>query len=120
MTLSESVSVAASAVAATAVAAVPVAEKPVIDIPVALAQRAALVLAEGGFADNFQGVVTSPCISVCRMTPDRSHCQGCFRTLEELRAWGKADAGTRQVIWGKLLERAGLAHPAQAGVPASD
>ena len=102
------------------VAATAVADKPVIDIPVALARRAALVLAEGGLADDFDGVVTSPCISVCRMTPDRSHCQGCFRTLEELRAWGKADAATRRAIWAALLERAGLPHPAQALVRASD
>lgn len=120
MTLSEIPVVAAPAVAATAVAATAVADKPVIDIPVALARRAALVLAEGGLADDFDGVVTSPCISVCRMTPDRSHCQGCFRTLEELRAWGKADAATRRVIWAALLERAGLPHPAQALVRASD
>jgi len=95
------------------VAAPAVADKPLIDIPVALARRAAQVAAEGGFAADFDGVVTSPCISVCRMTADRSHCQGCFRTLEELRAWGKADAATRRVIWAALLERAGVAHPAQ-------
>ncbi len=89
----------------------PVAGTPVIDIPVALARRAALVLAEGGFAADFDGVVTSPCISVCRMTADRSHCQGCFRTLDELRAWGKAGAEERRVIWVQLLERAGLQHP---------
>ena len=96
------------------VAAPAVAEKPVIDIPVALAQRAALVLAEGGFAEDFDGVVTSPCISVCRMTADRSHCQGCFRTLEELRAWGKVDAAQRRAIGAQLLVRAGVAHPAAA------
>ena len=95
------------------VAAPAVADKPLIDIPVALARRAAQVAAEGGFAADFDGVVTSPCISVCRMTADRSHCQGCFRTLEELRAWGKADAATRRVIWAALLERGGVAHPAQ-------
>lgn len=99
------------------VVAQPVVEKPVIDIPVALAQRAALVAAEGGFAADFDGVVTSPCISVCRMTPDRSHCQGCFRTLEELRAWGKADAATRRAIWRQLLVRAGLQHPAAVSAP---
>ncbi len=102
------------------VAAPAVADKPLIDIPVALARRAAQVAAEGGFAADFDGVVTSPCISVCRMTADRSHCQGCFRTLEELRAWGKADAATRQAIWVKLLERAGLDHPAQVTVFPSD
>ena len=100
------------------VAAAVVADKPVIDIPVALAQRAAQVAAEGGFADGFDGVVTSPCISVCRMTPDRSHCQGCFRTLDELRAWGKVDAAQRRVIWRALLVRAGIAHPAAAAARA--
>ena len=93
------------------VAAPAVAEKPLIDIPAALAQRAAQVAAEGGFAADFDGVVTSPCISVCRMTADRSHCQGCFRTLDELRAWGKADADQRRAIWVELLARAGLPHP---------
>lgn len=100
------------------VAAPAVAEKPLIDIPVALAQRAAQVAAEGGFAEDFDGVVTSPCISVCRMTPDRSHCQGCFRTLEELRAWGKVDAAQRREIWRALLVRAGIAHPAAAAARA--
>ena len=112
MTLSEIPAVAAAVVAATVVA-----DKPVIDIPVALAQRAAQVAAEGGFAEDFNGVVTSPCISVCRMTPDRSHCQGCFRTLEELRAWGKVDAAQRRAIWRALLERAGIAHPAAVSAP---
>ena len=100
------------------VVAAVVTDKPVIDIPVALAQRAALVAAEGGFAEDFDGVVTSPCISVCRMTPDRSHCQGCFRTLDELRAWGKVGAAQRRDIWAQLLVRAGIAHPAAAVTPA--
>lgn len=101
-------------------AGAPVVSPPVIDIPVALAQRAALVLAEGGFAADFDGVVTSPCISVCRMTADRSHCQGCFRTLDELRAWGKVGADQRRAIWVQLLERAGLQHPAQVVTSVSD
>lgn len=92
----------------------------VIDIPVALARRAALVLAEGGFGADFDGVVASPCISVCRMTVDRSHCEGCFRTLDELRAWGKVGAEQRRAIWAQLLVRAGVAHPAQAVVSAAD
>ncbi|MCD2512786.1 DUF1289 domain-containing protein [Acidovorax sp. D4N7] len=79
-----------------------------------------MVLAEGGFAEDFDGVVSSPCISICRMTADRSHCQGCFRTLEELRAWGKADAVQRREIWGRLLVRAGVEHPAPDRVHASD
>lgn len=53
--------------------------------------------------------VPSPCISVCRMTPDRSHCEGCFRTIDEIRAWSKSDAPQRLAIWNALLERAGIA-----------
>lgn len=52
--------------------------------------------------------VPSPCISVCRMTPDRRHCEGCFRTIDEIRAWSKSDASQRLVIWNALLERAGI------------
>ena len=56
--------------------------------------------------------VPSPCISVCRMTPDRSHCEGCFRSIDEIRAWSKSDTPQRLAIWNTLLERAGLASPA--------
>ena len=58
--------------------------------------------------------VASPCINVCRMTEDRSHCQGCFRTIDEIRAWSKADAAERLQIWSKLLQRAGLDDPRPA------
>jgi predicted Fe-S protein YdhL (DUF1289 family) len=43
------------------------------------------------------------------MTPDRSHCEGCFRTIDEIRAWSKSDAPQRLAIWNALLERAGIA-----------
>ncbi|MDR2299974.1 MAG: DUF1289 domain-containing protein [Comamonas sp.] len=55
--------------------------------------------------------VASPCINVCRMTEDRSHCKGCFRTIDEIRAWSKADDGQRLQIWEQLLKRAGLKDP---------
>jgi predicted Fe-S protein YdhL (DUF1289 family) len=77
-----------------------------------LEQRADQVQAEGGFAADGDGPVASPCIGVCRMTPERSHCEGCFRTLDELRIWGQADAGQRRAIWSRLLARAGLPHRA--------
>ena len=45
------------------------------------------------------------------MTPDRSHCEGCFRTLDEIRAWSRADGGLRRGIWTQLLDRAGIPQP---------
>ena len=60
--------------------------------------------------------VASPCINVCRMTEDRSHCKGCFRTMDEIRAWSKADSEQRLQIWSQLLQRAGLKDPRAASV----
>ncbi|WP_284335895.1 DUF1289 domain-containing protein [Comamonas sp. NoAH] len=47
----------------------------------------------------------SPCISVCRMDDARQYCVGCLRTLDELRAWGSADALTQREIWLRIRAR---------------
>ena len=60
--------------------------------------------------------VASPCINVCRMTEDRSHCKGCFRTIDEIRAWSKGDSELRLPIWGQLLQRAGLKDPRESDI----
>ena len=75
-----------------------------------LAARACQISAGGQFLSDTEAL-PSPCISVCRMTPDRSHCEGCFRTLDEIRAWSRAGNDERRVIWAALLRRAGLALP---------
>ena len=64
--------------------------------------------AAGHFDARSQEPMPSPCISVCRMSPDRSHCEGCFRTLDEIRIWGSADSTVRRAIWAQLLLRAGI------------
>ena len=70
-------------------------------------------MSDAGYFDlESSEVVPSPCISVCRLTDDRSGCVGCFRTLEEIRAWSGADSAQRRAIWVRLLERAGVASPA--------
>ena len=71
-----------------------------------IAARARQISAAGHFdAENLEPV-PSPCISVCRMSPDRSHCEGCFRTLDEIRIWSRADGTLRRAIWAALLQRA--------------
>ncbi|WP_083945182.1 DUF1289 domain-containing protein [Thauera chlorobenzoica] len=57
--------------------------------------------------------IPSPCIDVCRLSPETGWCQGCLRTVEEIRAWPRADNGVRQAI----LERT-VARRAAAGGPA--
>ena len=76
----------------------------------AIADRAREISANGLFDSNTEAV-PSPCVSVCRMTPDRSHCEGCFRTIDEIRAWSTADSASRRAIWARLLARAGVEPP---------
>ncbi|MNV79471.1 hypothetical protein D3C71_1730240 [compost metagenome] len=82
-----------------------------------LAARASQISASGHFDAENTEAVPSPCISVCRMSADRSHCEGCFRTLDEIRIWSRADAHLRRGIWQQLMERAGIAAPSPAHPP---
>jgi len=86
-----------------------------------IAARAQLMSDAGYFDAQSEEVVPSPCISVCRLSDDRSRCEGCYRTLEEIRAWSGADGVQRRAIWVQLLGRAGVALPvplARSLVPA--
>jgi predicted Fe-S protein YdhL (DUF1289 family) len=47
-------------------------------------------------------LIPSPCISVCRMNPRTGWCEGCFRTLDEIAAWGSMSDRDKRVVW-KLL-----------------
>lgn len=76
-----------------------------------IAIRADRIRAQGQFDLNSPEPVPSPCVSVCRMTPDRSHCEGCFRTIDEIRAWSQADGAARRAIWCAALRRAGVELP---------
>ena len=76
-----------------------------------IAARASLLGAAGYFDQNSDEDVPSPCISVCKMNEERSYCQGCFRSIPEIRAWAAADAAQRLAIWAQLAERAGMAFP---------
>ena len=76
-----------------------------------IAARARLLGEAGYFDQNSDEVIPSPCISVCRMSEDRSHCLGCFRTIPEIRAWAQADSAERLAIWARLAQRAGIPFP---------
>ena len=72
----------------------------------------AILLGEAGFFDpNSDEGIPSPCISVCRMNAEGSLCEGCFRTIPEIRAWAQADSAERLAIWAALAQRAGFAFP---------
>jgi hypothetical protein len=46
------------------------------------------------------------------MTPDKTMCEGCFRSLDEIRVWSGATSAERRAIWLRLLQRAEVAPPA--------
>jgi prolyl-tRNA editing enzyme YbaK/EbsC (Cys-tRNA(Pro) deacylase)/predicted Fe-S protein YdhL (DUF1289 family) len=79
---------------------------PVVDVaqasinaPEVIAARALLVKAT---ADN----VPSPCISVCRMSKVTHWCEGCFRTIDEIRQWSKSDDTAKRALWLHIEQRA--------------
>ncbi len=49
--------------------------------------------------------IASPCVQVCRMHAPSGLCEGCARTLEEIAAWGRADAATRIQVLAQLPAR---------------
>jgi predicted Fe-S protein YdhL (DUF1289 family) len=49
--------------------------------------------------------VPSPCISVCVLDARGGYCTGCFRTLDEIAAWGTLDAAAKRRIVALLPAR---------------
>ena len=50
-------------------------------------------------------MLASPCINICQMDADSGLCQGCFRTIEEITAWSRADDGQRGRILAAVARR---------------
>jgi predicted Fe-S protein YdhL (DUF1289 family) len=50
--------------------------------------------------------VPSPCISVCRMTESTGSCEGCFRTIDEIRLWSQSDDAAKRAMWELIEQRA--------------
>ena len=73
--------------------------------PKALLRKLRTVELDRLLAPDATGAPPSPCVSVCRMDAARQYCEGCLRTLEELRAWGSSDASAQRQIWLKIKER---------------
>ena len=76
-----------------------------------IAAHANRLSAAGYFDPNSDEVVPSPCVSVCRMSADGDLCEGCFRSLDEIRRWSGLDTLARRVMWSRLLQRAGAPVP---------
>ena len=64
----------------------------------------ALVAARAQIMED-TGEIASPCISVCQMSAATALCEGCFRTRDEIAAWGNAGDDVKRAIWARIEVR---------------
>lgn len=60
---------------------------------------------EGVFRWRIALSVESPCVSLCHIDPETGTCEGCGRTLDEIRAWKLADDDQKSEILDRVAER---------------
>jgi predicted Fe-S protein YdhL (DUF1289 family) len=49
--------------------------------------------------------VPSPCISVCRMDEQGTLCQGCLRSIDEIRLWSSSTDVQKRAVWALIEQR---------------
>ena len=49
--------------------------------------------------------IVSPCIGVCAINDSNGFCQGCYRTVEEIREWWNMTDQEREKVMGALDQR---------------
>lgn len=54
-------------------------------------------------AEDFE--IESPCVSQCGLDPETNMCNGCGRTLDEIRAWKLASNAEKLDILNALARR---------------
>ena len=52
-----------------------------------------------------EAVFESPCIGVCAMDEVTGFCQGCYRTLDEIKQWWDLDNTQKRLVVQKANER---------------
>lgn len=73
----------------------------------AIKMIAARALSVSAMAEN----IPSPCVNVCRMDTGSGLCEGCFRTIEDIREWGRSDDAAKKAMWVQITERLQQTHP---------
>ena len=49
--------------------------------------------------------VASPCTNVCRMDEESGLCLGCWRSIDEIAGWSRADDAARREILARVGQR---------------
>lgn len=55
--------------------------------------------------------IPSPCVLVCRMDLKHVHCEGCLRSIDEIRVWRASTDLEKKAIWARIAERAAALKP---------
>jgi len=55
--------------------------------------------------DRIFGGTSSPCVDVCDMDYAANVCRGCYRTMDEISAWGFSNEDEKQRILKNTEER---------------
>ena len=57
----------------------------------------------------------SPCVQICMIDLHSKLCIGCYRTADEIAAWARMDAPSRQSLRAELPKRAAQIKPNRRG-----
>jgi uncharacterized protein len=49
--------------------------------------------------------VPSPCVSICELNERDGSCKGCYRTLQEIAAWGQLSDTDKLLVWQRIEAR---------------
>jgi predicted Fe-S protein YdhL (DUF1289 family) len=55
----------------------------------------------------------SPCLGICLMDPRTRMCRGCFRTIDEIAGWYRANSAEKH----RILERLAVRRASAATLP---
>ena len=81
-------------------------DAPVVDVAQVVFVAPESIATRAGIARATAINVPSPCISVCRMDKATDLCEGCFRTIEEIRQWSNSDDAAKHALWLIIEQRA--------------
>ena len=56
-------------------------------------------------SENMQDEVKSPCIGVCAVDEESGLCQGCYRTIDEIKGWWDMSQDEQKKLLVLLEER---------------
>ncbi len=56
-------------------------------------------------SENTQLEIKSPCIGVCAIDDLSGLCQGCYRTIDEIKVWWDMSQGEQKNLLAELEER---------------